>query len=199
MIPACADPFEHPFYFLRHGETLWKRERRMQGQTDTALSTLGLEQAVRAAERLEGEPVRRIVASPLSRARITAEHAGAALGLPVDLDPALMEVHLGVHQGELAGPWVSAFWAGDHKPDGGESFAEFRDRVVSAMRRIVAEEPDTLIVAHGGLWYALASLVRFEPALDHMPNALPLHVSPGDGTWRVRLLDQPAESALRTI
>ena len=80
--------FAHPFYFLRHGETYWNREGRTQGQLDSKLNETGIAQAALAAEALKDEPIERIVASPLSRARDTAQAVADVLGLTVATDPA---------------------------------------------------------------------------------------------------------------
>ena len=172
--------FDHPFYFLRHGQTTWNAASWTQGQTDSPLSQTGREQARSAADALCGEPIVRIVASPLSRARHTAEAVAAALRLPVTLDPNLMEVHLGDHEGGPHGDWLAAFWREDHDPPNGETFATFRARVWSAMADAVARGPGTLIVAHGGLWRAARTYVRVDPDLQDMPNALPLAVTPSE-------------------
>ncbi len=187
--------FEHPFYFLRHGETTWNAIGRTQGQLDAPLSDLGREQAARAAEALRGERVARIVASPLSRARDTAEAVAAVTGAPVDYDPDLMEFHAGDWQGEYHGEAVRAYFAKEQDPPNGEAYADFCARVWGAMARAVAGGSDTLIVCHGGLWYAAQENVRIEPALRPMPNALPIHVTPGPARWTARVLDVIADGA----
>ncbi|MEM0943213.1 MAG: histidine phosphatase family protein, partial [Pseudomonadota bacterium] len=137
---------------------------------------------------LAGEPISGITASPLSRARITAEHVGRAVGLEVATDPDLMECHLGIWQGEPYQPWAPDYWRGEYAPEGGETFWQFRDRVWPAMARAVADGPNRLIVAHGGLWYAARSRVKMVPDLPRMPNALPLYVRPEGDFWRVTVL-----------
>ena len=94
---------DHPFYFLRHGETTWNAAGRTQGQLDAPLSERGRQQALAAAEALKGEPIDSIIASPLSRARDTAEAAADALGLSVTFDEELMEFHAGDWQGQMRG------------------------------------------------------------------------------------------------
>jgi probable phosphoglycerate mutase len=180
--------FAHPFYFLRHGETHWNRERRTQGQLDSQLNDLGREQAERAGEILKTEPIARIVASPLSRARHTAEAVAKHHDVEISFDEGLMECHLGDHQGELHGPWLAQYWTAEYDPPNGETFYEFRDRVWAAMQRAVALGPDTLIVAHGGLWRAAHEFVKVTPQLVPMPNACPVHVTPGEGEWVQRVL-----------
>ncbi|GAB5469273.1 MAG: histidine phosphatase family protein [Rhodospirillales bacterium] len=181
--------FRHPFYFLRHGETTFNRDRRFQGQLDAPLSPLGIEQAEAAAQVLADLPIQRIVSSPLSRARRTADAVAAAAGLEVSHDDELMECHLGIHQGKPYEPWLIDYWKGNFAPEGGEDFWQFRARVVPALARNVAQGPDCLVVAHGGIWYAARSLYRFAPDLAQMPNALPLRVTPDGDRWHVEVLD----------
>ena len=182
--------FPHPFYFLRHGETGWNRSGRTQGQLDSQLNETGRAQAARAADALAGEPIERIIASPLSRARDTALAVAAKHGIEVECDDGLMECHLGEHQGGPHGPFLPAFFRGEYDPPGGETFDEFRHRVWEAMSRAVARGPNTLVVAHGGLWIAAQTFITVEPDLARMPNALPLHVVPEGGRWQHRTLGE---------
>ena len=180
--------FAHPFYFLRHGETVWNVSRITQGQHDSQLNETGRAQAERAGELFANEPIERIVASPLSRARHTAEAVAQHHNIELTFDDGLKECHLGDLQGEPHGPWLTEYWTGDFDPPGGETFGEFAQRVWEAMARAVALGPNTLIVAHGGLWIAAHEFTKVEPALRPMPNALPLHVTPRDGVWHQRTL-----------
>ncbi len=185
--------FPHPFYFLRHGETSWNAIRKTQGQEDSQLNENGRAQAVRAGELLASEPIERIVASPLSRARHTAEAVAHHHGLEVSFDDDLKECHLGDMQGLPNGPWLEDYWIGQFDPPNGETFRQFCERVWRGMRRAVDRGPNTLIVAHGGLWIAAHEFIRAEPGLMPMPNALPLHVTPDNRVWRHRILDQNRE------
>ena len=72
-------------YLVRHGETDWNRQGLSQGSVDIPLNELGLAQAREAAQKLRGRGIASIVASPLSRARVTAEIVGEVLGLDGDL------------------------------------------------------------------------------------------------------------------
>jgi broad specificity phosphatase PhoE len=93
-------------YLVRHGETEFNRERRIQGHVDSPLTALGVRQA-KAVGRLLRDLIRepegwRIVSSPLGRARTTAEIVAYMLGgLPVELDDRLKEMSWGPHDGRL--------------------------------------------------------------------------------------------------
>ncbi|HWX09771.1 MAG TPA: histidine phosphatase family protein, partial [Gaiellaceae bacterium] len=76
---------------VRHGETDWNAEGRLQGHTDRPLNEHGRRQAHALAERLAGDDIAAVYASDLARARETAEILGAKLGLPVSRDAGLRE------------------------------------------------------------------------------------------------------------
>jgi broad specificity phosphatase PhoE len=92
---------------VRHGETAWNRERRYQGGTDTPLSETGRAQAEAAARALAGEPLAAVWASPLQRARDTAQAIAQPHGLTVETSPAFSEMGFGVWEG-LTGDEVRA-------------------------------------------------------------------------------------------
>lgn len=186
--------FPHPFYFLRHGETTWNASGKTQGQLNSPLSDKGRSQAEAAAMALRGEPIARIVASPLDRAYHTAEAVARVHGLSIETDPDLMECHLGEHQGGPHGPWLGQYFRGEYEPPGGETFPAFCARVWGAMQRAVAGGPNTLIVAHGGLWIAARTFITVDPDLPRMPNALPLHVTPDPARWAHRTVGDVAVS-----
>ncbi|MEM1298603.1 MAG: histidine phosphatase family protein [Pseudomonadota bacterium] len=175
--------FEHPFYFLRHGETTWNAAAQVQGQMNSPLSDKGKAQAVAAGEALKGEPIERIIASPLDRAFHTAQAVAQHHGLEIETDPELMECHLGDWQDTPRGPHLKDYFRGECDPPNGETYVQFRERVWGAMQRAVARGPNTLIVAHGGLWIAARDFVAVDPDLKRMPNALPLRVTPSANRW----------------
>jgi len=85
---------------VRHGETSWNRERRVQGaDSDIELNETGLEQATRLAGSLENESIVAIHASPMRRAMATAEAIASRHGLPVEVDHRLMEIKVGELEG----------------------------------------------------------------------------------------------------
>src|SRR5919206_4482332 len=124
---------------VRHGETDWNAEGRLQGHTDRPLNDVGRRQARELAERLAGEGADAIYASDLARAKETAEIVGARLGLPVVIDADLREKNWGTWEGLTGDERV-------HVEFEGESTEEHRDRVMAAIRRIVERHPSQRIV-----------------------------------------------------
>lgn len=180
--------FSHPFYFLRHGETDWNKNKMTQGQIDSQLNETGLAQAALAGKALANEPIERIISSPLSRVRSTAEAVAKYHDIEIEFDDGLKECHLGDMQGEPHGDWLRRYWLGEFDPPGGEKFSEFSERVFDTMAGAVSRGPNTLIVAHGGLWVAANQFVTITPHLMRMPNALPLKVVPNGKEWTQEVL-----------
>ncbi|RKK01489.1 histidine phosphatase family protein [Pseudoroseomonas wenyumeiae] len=188
-----------PFWFLRHGETDWNARGLSQGNVDIPLNTVGWAQAERAAKALVEvatgpRAIATIVASPLSRARNTAEAVSAKLGLPLEIDEGLREVSFGVQEGQEMGGWFDDWVEGKLTPEGGESFEQLRQRTVAALNRALARPGPVLVVAHGALWRAFRSVAGL-PANVRTPNALPLWVTPppaGETAWHFEPAELPA-------
>jgi probable phosphoglycerate mutase len=130
---------------VRHGETDWNADGRLQGQTDRPLSDFGRRQARQLAEELAEEPLEALYASDLVRARETAEIVGRRIGLPTLLDPELREKNWGTWEGLTA---VER----DRVEFVGESTEEHQERMLRALRRIAERHPAgrVLVVTHGG-------------------------------------------------
>jgi broad specificity phosphatase PhoE len=174
-----------PFWFLRHGETDWNAQGISQGNVDIPLNATGLAQARSAAAKLHHRGIATIVASPLSRARVTAEIAGEALGLPVAIDPDLREVSFGVQEGQAMSGWFADWVAGRFTPEGAETFPALRRRAVAAINRATALPPAVLVVAHGALFRALRAAMGIEPNI-RTQNAVPIFCEPpppGQSVW----------------
>jgi probable phosphoglycerate mutase len=147
---------------IRHGQTAWNAETRMQGQLDTALDALGRWQAERLAEALEGEPIDAIVSSDLTRAMQTAMPLARRRGLPVRRERALRERSFGVFQGftyeHIAKHWPAGTtrWRArdpEFGADGGETLDAFYRRVNDAVVRLTEELAGQSVVwvTHGGV------------------------------------------------
>ena len=159
------------FYLIRHGESLFNAEGRIQGQSDVALSALGVLQAGAIADALAEKAIDAVFSSPLCRARQTAEPIAARLGHSIQYDDRLKEIHAGIFQGLLWEEVESKFadaarpWR-EQQPDfaipGGESRRALMERgraVFEAIRETSFRR--VAVVSHGGiLAAALKSLLR---------------------------------------
>ena len=147
---------------IRHGETAWNADTRIQGQRDIALNATGVWQAARLAEALADDGISAIYSSDLLRARATAEALAVVVGLPVLMDAGLRERHFGEFEGftfaeiEARWPAQSERWRrreADFGPLGGETLTDFYARSVATATRLVAAHPGQTValVAHGGV------------------------------------------------
>lgn len=158
-------------FCVRHGETLHNFEGRIQGQTDSQLSPLGIRQCQATAGALADLKIDAIVASPLDRARASAQHLADRLGLSVALDDRLMEIHAGIFQGlawneiDDRFPEESRRWRSqdpDYRIPGGESRRDLMARTGEAFCAIRERGyRQAIVVAHGGsLSAAFKSLLQ---------------------------------------
>ena len=190
----------HPFYFLRHGETDWNKARRLQGLTDVPLNARGEEQAEAARLIAATLGLKSIAVSSLARARRTAEIVNRNLGLAVTHYDSLREFDVGPYEGSTDGSWLE-HWFTDGVVEGPESFGDFRKRVLGGMIEALTLEHPVLIVAHGGVFWALQRMLGFAE-LTHAPNAVVARFEPPaapGATWQITMLgDLPASSAAIT-
>jgi len=168
---------------IRHAETTWNREKRMQGTTDTVLSDVGRAQAQALARRLAGEAFSVLYSSDLSRARDTAHAIAQQSGRELLLEPRLRERAFGVFEGltadEIRGryPQEYACFASrdpDYEVPGGESARGFTARCLGCLAEIASRHPgeEVVVVTHG---LVLDSLYRAAHGLDHgVPRPVPL-------------------------
>ena len=166
-------------YYIRHGETSWNAQGRLQGAQDIALNDLGRRQAAHAGAVL-ADLLKRdgcdtsalpFVASPLGRARATMELVRGALKLPPEtyaLDDRLREIGYGVWEGstlaemqaadpELYARRLTAKWT--MAPKGGETYAQVQQRMRDWYDSVTG---DTVAVAHGGTARALMVALGIE-------------------------------------
>ncbi len=166
------------FVVLRHGETFWNLEARIQGHEDSDLTPAGIAQARALAERMRVEQFDRLIASDLGRALETARHIGKATGHEVERDARIRERCFGACQGltygELDHQYPDVFSSvrevdPDFQVPGGETRREFHDRVKGAFEALAHENPGKrlAVVSHGGV---LAMLYR---VIHGIPIALP--------------------------
>ena len=138
---------------VRHGETDWNVQRRVQGHSDTPLNATGRAQAEELARTLEGEPIDAVYSSDLERATATAAIVAKRLGLDVKLEPALREKHFGTWEGLTDTEVFERFpEAQPGRWGDGETSEEMSERVIRAIERIAGHHPDgrALVVTHDG-------------------------------------------------
>ncbi|MDI3256594.1 MAG: histidine phosphatase family protein [Kyrpidia sp.] len=156
---------------VRHGETAWNREQRLQGHRDIPLSDLGRRQAEAVGERLARERWDRIYSSDLARARETAQIIARLCGAPVTTDPRLRERSYGRLEG-LTREEISRFspkFAGhgwEHEADEVEPWEQMADRGQDALEEITADHGGrrVIVVSHGG--WIRAVVHRLFPAWE---------------------------------
>lgn len=159
---------------VRHGETTWNRDTRIQGHTDIDLNEHGRWQAERLAHALREESFAAIYSSDLKRARDTAQAVAQRHDLPVHADIGLRERGFGRFEGHtwdelaLRYPAETLAWRKrmpDFAPPGGETLVQLRERVVETVLRLAERHvgEQILLVAHGGV---LDVLYRAATRLD---------------------------------
>jgi probable phosphoglycerate mutase len=149
-------------FLLRHGQTAWNAEARIQGQLDIPLDATGLWQAERLALALQDEGIQALFSSDLQRARQTAAPLAAVINVAVQVDAALRERGFGHFEGstyaEIEARWPedTLRWRlrePDFGPGGGEPLQAFYERSVQAVQTLAERHAgQTLaVVAHGGV------------------------------------------------
>lgn len=171
---------------IRHAETDWNREARLQGHTDIPLNPHGLEQASRLGAALAGERLDAVYSSDLRRALQTAQAVADATGAPLVPEPGLRERGFGVFEGlsqaELESRWPAELrrWRAREPgfaAPGGETLADFYARCVGAAEQRARSHAggSIALVAHGGvldcLYRAATRLALEAPRSWRLGNA----------------------------
>lgn len=185
---------------IRHGETAWNAEGRVQGQTDVPLSAVGEAQARAVRAALAGERFIALYASDLSRVHQTAAPAAALLGLEVRLEPRLRERHYGkfetltyLEARERLPEDYARFKAKDPDYDfgSGESLRIFYARAVSCVAQIAQRHAGetVLVFTHGGVLEMVHRHAHgtglTAPRDFEIPNAAINWIEVGPDAWRV--------------
>lgn len=169
---------------IRHGETDWNAEKRLQGHLDIPLNAEGRRQAAAAGQALLNEPLDAIFSSDLLRAQQTAQEVAAPRGMTVHVDPGLRERCYGAFEGMLYAeisqryPEAFAAWRAHDVdarfPEGervAETLREFADRAIGTITRIVnaRQYRKIALVTHGGVLdcaYRVAQGISFSRERD---------------------------------
>jgi broad specificity phosphatase PhoE len=186
------------FYVLRHGQTDWNVQLRLQGSTDIPLNETGREQARVAARILASEGITKIIASPLSRALETAQIVAAAAGIEPVIDGRLIERNFGQFEGmtidevhqhreemrDYMNPQADV--DGKHYPWDAEPLPEVIERVYACVIDY-RQTGKCLFVFHGIPFRAVTR--KFLNDMYSSPNAAPARFEETDGKWRMIALD----------
>ena len=188
---------------VRHGETEWNREGRIQGYyADSPLTGHGRAQAEAVAVRLAREGIDRIYCSDLGRTCETAAPIARATGVDVVRDPELRERSYGILEGrtfaEIATEYPEMYERirsrdPEYAVERGESAVQFSARIVAAMERIAAASPGkrVAVVTHGGVvgtLYRHAKAIPLDaPRTYSLTNASCSHFRYGAGRWEIDL------------
>ena len=166
-------------HLVRHGETDWNAESRLQGWSDIPLNQTGLAQAQVTAACLASRPIARVVSSDLTRAQQTAEPIATGVGLEVAVEPALRERRYGVAEGQTHselllefGDQLDQHWADpDFSFEGGATRRDVYVRLSDFLRSLLAEPAagELVLVSHGGALRAARGFLEGIP-LEQLPH-----------------------------
>ncbi|WP_035100209.1 histidine phosphatase family protein [Aneurinibacillus terranovensis] len=182
-------------YLIRHGETDWNVQRRVQGHSDIPLNKRGIEQANRLAKHLKGESIDYICSSDLERAYHTAEIIANETGLSVHKYMDLRERNYGVWEGKDYETIRSVF--ADVAPQNPsnerlliESFSELQERGMNCIQTILQanEAKHIVLVSHGGMINALLHKMsngRYGPGITKLRNTSINHIGYQGTCWVV--------------
>mgnify|MGYP001041335967 FL=1 len=166
---------------VRHGETTWNAEHRLQGHDNAPLSARGIKQVRSFAAFAKAMAPDHVVASDLGRTRQTASLLGYE---DVPLDPRLREIDMGAWTGRIKQELEAerpddylAWRAGTYTPERGEPWSEFCSRIVAGLRDCLRKcDGDTLAIVHGGVIRAACH------AFLGLPPSRVVPVTPGTAT-----------------
>ena len=147
-------------YIVRHGQTKWNKEKRMQGWADSKLTELGRKQAKLLGESLENIEFNQVVSSPLGRTRETSKLVIGDRPVELIINDNFKEMGFGSWEGQdpeelkIKHPEVFRdLWtrADKYVPIDGESFEELQNRIIKGINQVIKDNPDgnVLIVTHG--------------------------------------------------
>lgn len=168
-------------YFVRHGQTNWNLEHRIQGTFDIELNDTGIKQAEEMRDKLSDRTFAAIFTSPLKRAAQTAEIiAEAHVDTPLIESQELAERNFGRFEGEHNSPEGDYYGVWDHNRDtdteGGESLKDLENRVYPFFDKIRQEYEgqDILLVAHGGIGLIVRQYYKGRPQSGNLLDLPPV-------------------------
>lgn len=172
-------------HFIRHGQTNWNEERRVQGQTNSVLTDLGKEQAKNLNQKMLAENFARVYCSSSIRTRQTADCLFAGSSIEITYWDSLREIHLGPWEGQLyadiekhSPESFEHFWKSPHlfNVEGAETFADIQKRGVAAVKEIAENHPNekVALVSHGAIIKSILGFFEGRP-LSQLWDAPQMH------------------------
>ncbi|MCR5640555.1 MAG: histidine phosphatase family protein [Lachnospiraceae bacterium] len=142
-------------YFVRHGQTVWNVENKICGVTDSPLTEMGHQQAIDTGKAIVDQGIQAdyILCSPLSRAHDTAKHISEMTGIPVRVEPRLVEQNFGKYEST---PRDGAEFQAQKRRfvydfDGGESMMRVGQRIYNLLDELAEDDKVYILVAHNGI------------------------------------------------
>jgi probable phosphoglycerate mutase len=190
----------HRFYFLRHGQTDWNREGRYQGTSDIPLNAAGIAQAHAAARRLAAVAIDCIIASPLIRARKTAEIVAEQRAIAIHTEAGLVERNFGSFEGLVIREVKQQHGVPLDQPSAAilpadaDPWNEIHERVPPVVARWLNTYPNQtlLFVAHGGVFDAVHRHLIGPRVGAESQHAFPYVAQPQSNGWTFLPLDDAA-------
>jgi probable phosphoglycerate mutase len=200
---------------VRHGETAWNVEKRIQGHVDIALNAQGLAQAAAAARWLANQPVAALYSSDLQRTWQTAEPIGQAVGVTPIAASELRERRYGIFEG-LTYDAARRQYPASYElfarrdldaiiPGGGESLRQLNERVTECLRRLAAQHAGQIIVlvTHGGVLDIVNRFVRGNrldlPRDFLIPNAGITWLTASSDAWTLDIWGETQHLSARAL
>jgi uncharacterized phosphatase len=188
-------------YLVRHGETDWNAQRRIQGNTDIPLNETGRQQAATTAELLARREWDGVFSSPLSRAFETASIIASRLGQPrPEAIPDIVERNYGEAEG-LNWEQIDAAFPGDLPVPGRETHDEVARRVIPALTKLAHEHPGAalIVVSHGGVIRSILNAVAPNATHGSITNGSIHSFEYVEGSLELIAFDDPIDELSLTV
>jgi broad specificity phosphatase PhoE len=183
-----------PFYYMRHGQTIWNEQGRYMGISDIPLSEAGIRQVKKARLIVEKIGLRTICHSPLKRAKVTAEVLAEQSNITLVEIENLKECNWGILEGQEKGKTdLRTEWIHGKPISQAEDFDDFIARSMSGIVESLSYQGPVLIISHGGVYGAISKCLGKEPttssSIDYCKLLLHLPPSEERKNWEVSSVD----------
>lgn len=196
------------FYYIRHGETDWNTDHKLQGRADISLNARGMEQAHQAKEFLKGLGITKIICSPLLRARQTAEILNEVLGVDIVISCHLSEIDFVSMEGKVVSDIVKD---AEQNPcnyhletmfpfplvKDAECLDGFMSRIKQGVIDVAEQEDNILLfVGHGGYMLGVQKLLFGTPPIVSK-NATPYLFFKENEQWKMQEVNEETYQSIQ--